>query len=108
MNAQGLTLDSRIIVINSESFGKGFLATFNFIRSLIDPCALQLEDSFHAERWLLKVVMTDRQRFESSIYHRLRTDFIDDLLHVVDALLRDVLSSGGIVEDFNRNPSVVV
>jgi hypothetical protein len=46
MNAQGLTLDSRAIVINSDSFGKGFLATFEFGRSLIDFITLQLEESF--------------------------------------------------------------
>jgi hypothetical protein len=45
MNAQGLILDSRAILINSESFGKGFLATFKFIRSLIDCIAIQHDDS---------------------------------------------------------------
>jgi hypothetical protein len=64
MNAQGLTLDSRAIVINSGSFGKGFLSTFKFSRSLIDLISLQLKDSFRRLSFALRNMKADQRRHE--------------------------------------------
>jgi hypothetical protein len=67
MNAQGLTLDSWAIVINSEYFGKGFLWTFTFSRSLIDLIPLQLDDSFRRLSFSLRSMKVDQRRHERQL-----------------------------------------